>query len=116
MLLTYVKVVIPSAITGDNELSKFGDTTGDASLEDLFPPLDRSPGDQGAEASTSYSDQRNMCLYDGGKNDLARELKARMVTHMESESGQRNGKMFLEMVMDAINEKVIDSSVCMFGQ
>lgn len=111
-----MKVLTPPALAGGTALSKFSDTPGDASLDDLFRPLDRVPGDQGAQSSTSNSSQKNLQLNDSGKNDLAKELKARMAqTHMENEAGQRNGEMFLEMVMDAINEKVIDSSVCICG-
>lgn len=113
----FVKVITSSAVTGGNGLSRFSDTPGDASLDDLFSPLAGIPGVQGTEPSTSDLDQRNVLRYDGGKGVLAEELKARMArTHMENESGQRNGEMFLGMVMDAINEKVIDSSVCLSGQ
>lgn len=35
-----------------NELSRFSDTPGDASLEDLFDPLEKNTGDQVAETST----------------------------------------------------------------
>lgn len=103
------KVGTPSVITGGNELSRFSDKPGDASLEDLFPPRDRGPKEQGADPSASDLDQRNT---HSGKNDLARELKARMAqTNMENEAGQRNGGMFLEIMRDAITEKVIDGSV-----
>uniref|UniRef100_A0A6N2M3M0 Uncharacterized protein n=1 Tax=Salix viminalis TaxID=40686 RepID=A0A6N2M3M0_SALVM len=40
---------------GGNELSKFSDTPRDASLDDLFHPLDKNPEDRAAEASTSAS-------------------------------------------------------------
>ncbi|KAJ6816401.1 MAP3K epsilon protein kinase 1-like isoform X1 [Iris pallida] len=106
------KVVIPSVVTGGHELSRFSDTPGDASLDDLFPPLERVSGDRGAEASTSARAEGKIIMFDGGKNHLAKELKARMVqTHMENGSGQRNDEMLLGIVRDAINENVIDSSV-----
>ncbi|XP_020246326.1 MAP3K epsilon protein kinase 1-like isoform X3 [Asparagus officinalis] len=104
--------VASSVMAGGDELSRFSDKPGDASLEDLFSPLDKVPRGQGAEPSTSDSEQRTILHYDGGKSVLAEELKARMTrAHMENEAGQRNGEMFLEMMMDAINEKVIDGSV-----
>ncbi|XP_029121502.1 MAP3K epsilon protein kinase 1 isoform X3 [Elaeis guineensis] len=100
------KVAKPT-VRGSNELSRFSDTPGDASLDDLFQPLDRQR-DQGAEASTSAAAQGNTVTYDGGKNDLARELKARMAQkQMENETGQRNGGKLLEFVM-GLGKDVID--------
>ena len=37
----------PSVVEGPDELSRFSDKPGDASLEDLFPPIDKQ-GDYGA--------------------------------------------------------------------
>uniref|UniRef100_A0A6N2MWL6 Protein kinase domain-containing protein n=1 Tax=Salix viminalis TaxID=40686 RepID=A0A6N2MWL6_SALVM len=49
------KAVKTSMNLGGNELSKFSDTPRDASLDDLFHPLDKNPEDRAAEASTSAS-------------------------------------------------------------
>ncbi|XP_026659914.2 MAP3K epsilon protein kinase 1-like isoform X4 [Phoenix dactylifera] len=103
------KVVKPT-VHGSNELSRFSDTPGDASLDDLFQPLDRQR-DQGSEASTSAAAQGNAVMYDGGKNDLAKELKARMAhKQMENETGRRNGGKLLEIVM-GLGKDVIDIDV-----
>lgn len=61
--------MVESAIVeGPNELSRFSDKPGDASLEDLFPPIDKR--DYGAEASTSSTGQEHQ--YNGGKRALQR--------------------------------------------
>lgn len=114
-MVTYPKVVKPT-VHGSNELSRFSDTPGDASLDDLFQPLDRQR-DQGAEASTSAAVQVNAVMYDGGKNELAKELKARMAQkQMENETGQRNGGKLLEFVMGLGKDVIdIDGSVCLFS-
>uniref|UniRef100_A0A6N2LHD2 Uncharacterized protein n=1 Tax=Salix viminalis TaxID=40686 RepID=A0A6N2LHD2_SALVM len=54
-LLKLIKAVKTSMNLGGNELSKFSDTPRDASLDDLFHPLDKNPEDRAAEASTSAS-------------------------------------------------------------
>ncbi|KAG1330836.1 MAP3K epsilon protein kinase 1 [Cocos nucifera] len=108
------KVAKPT-VHGSNELSRFSDTPGDASLDDLFQPLDRQR-DQGAEASTSAAAQGNTVTYDGGKNDLAKELKARMAQkQMENETGQRNGGKLLEFVM-GLGKDVIDIDGSVFDE
>uniref|UniRef100_A0A6N2N4K8 Uncharacterized protein n=1 Tax=Salix viminalis TaxID=40686 RepID=A0A6N2N4K8_SALVM len=65
---------------GLQKLSKFSDTPRDASLDDLFHPLDKNPEDRAAEASTSAStshmNQGNAVVVDAGKNDLATRLRA----------------------------------------
>ncbi|XP_062227004.1 MAP3K epsilon protein kinase 1-like isoform X2 [Phragmites australis] len=45
--IDFQKVAEPSVVEGPNELSRFSDKPGDASLEDLFPPIDKQ-GDYGA--------------------------------------------------------------------
>ncbi|KAJ6678132.1 hypothetical protein OIU85_008698, partial [Salix viminalis] len=66
-----LKAVKTSMNLGGNELSKFSDTPRDASLDDLFHPLDKNPEDRAAEASTSAStshmNQGNAVVVDAGK-------------------------------------------------
>lgn len=96
------KVMKPSAVAGVHELSRFSDAPGDALLDDLFQPLDKVPGDQGVEASTSTL--HGNVLYDGAKSDLAKELKARMAQkHIEDENEEQKGGKFLKYVMDVID-------------
>ena len=99
---------------GGNELSRFSDTPGDASLEDLFP-LDRHPEDRTAEASTSTStshlNQGSSPVNDSGKNDLATKLRATIAQkQMENEMGQENGGggNFLSFMMGYLKDDVID--------
>lgn len=99
-------------ISGGNELSKFSDTPGDASLEDLFHPLHKNPEDQAAEASTSASSshvvQDNAFINDAGKNDLATKLRATIAQkQMENEIGQTNGDLF-SLMLDVLKEDVMD--------
>ncbi|RVW45490.1 MAP3K epsilon protein kinase 1 [Vitis vinifera] len=99
-------------ISGGNELSKFSDTPGDASLEDLFHPLHKNPEDQAAEASTSASSshvvQGNAFINDAGKNDLATKLRATIAQkQMENEIGQTNGDLF-SLMLDVLKEDVMD--------
>lgn len=81
---------------GANELSRFSDTPKDASLDDLFQPLDRQK-DQDAEASSSAT---------GQQNDLAKKLKARMA-QKQMEPTQNSGGKLLQLVMN-LQEDVID--------
>ncbi|KAM6547439.1 hypothetical protein CsatB_019115 [Cannabis sativa] len=90
------KVAKKAIATGGNELSRFSDTPGDASLDDLFHPLDRHPEDRTTEASMSASashlNQGNSPVNDSGKVDLATKLNAYIHRkQMESEMGQENG-------------------------
>ncbi|XP_062112960.1 MAP3K epsilon protein kinase 1-like [Humulus lupulus] len=90
------KVAKKAVATGGNELSRFSDTPGDASLDDLFHPLDRHPEDRTTEASTSASashlNQGNSPVNDSGKVDLATKLNNYINRkQMESEMGQENG-------------------------
>uniref|UniRef100_A0A6N2MH64 Protein kinase domain-containing protein n=1 Tax=Salix viminalis TaxID=40686 RepID=A0A6N2MH64_SALVM len=88
------KAVKTSMNLGGNELSKFSDTPRDASLDDLFHPLDKNPEDRAAEASTSAStshmNQGNAVVVDAGKNDLATRLRATIAQkQMENEMGRQ---------------------------
>lgn len=105
------KGVKASKTVGGNELSKFSDTPGDASLDDLFQPIDKSD-DRSAEASTSASsshlNQGNTFATDSGKADLATQLRATIAQkQMESEPGQSNGGDILHLMMGVLKEDVI---------
>lgn len=90
-----------------NELSRFSDTPGDASFDDLFPPKKR--GDHGAEASTSTTGEE--LQYNGAQNDLAKELKTRMAQKQkENDTEHMNGGKLLEYVM-RLREEDIDGTV-----
>lgn len=97
----------------ENELSKFSDTPGDASLDDLFQPIDnKNLDDRSAEASTSASsshiNQVNSFATDGGKGDLATQLRATIAQkQMENEPGQSNGGDILHLMMGVLKEDVI---------
>ena len=100
---------------GGNELSKFSDTPGDASLDDLFHPLDKHPEDRATEASSSasmsHSNQGNTPGNDAGKGDLATKLRATIAQkQMESEMGQANssGGNLLQLMMGVLKDDVID--------
>lgn len=96
-----LKVSKQSISYGVNELSRFSDTAKDASLDDLFQPLDKQR-DQGLEASSSAA---------GQQTDLAKELKARMA-QKQMGAMQNNGGKLLEMVMGLHNDVIdIDGSV-----
>lgn len=96
---------------GGNELSRFSDPPGDASLDDLFHPLEDLE-DRVAEASTSASSShasRGNAVSDGGKNDLATKLRATIAQkQMENESTQANGGDLLRLMMGVLKEDVID--------
>lgn len=96
--------------SGGNELSKFSDPPGDASLDDLFHPVENLE-DRVAEASTSASSShviQGHVVSDGGKNDLAIKLRATIAQkQMENESVQANGDL-LRLMMGVLKEDVID--------
>ncbi|XP_017235006.1 MAP3K epsilon protein kinase 1-like isoform X4 [Daucus carota subsp. sativus] len=102
---------VPKALitSGGNELSKFSDTPGDASLEDLFRPLDKTLEDHAAEASTFASsskvDQGNALSVDEGRNVLATKLRAAIAKkRMEHESGRTSGGDLLRIMMGVLKE------------
>lgn len=81
--------------TWPNGLSRFSDTPGEASLDDLFPIGKR--GDYGAEASIYSSSQELQC--NGQQNGLAKELKAWMSQKQkENENVPMNVGKLLEYV------------------
>ncbi|KAL5697865.1 MAP3K epsilon protein kinase 1 [Ranunculus cassubicifolius] len=112
---TAQKVASTATASEGHELSRFSDPPGDASLDDLFHPLERNYDDHAAEASTSASsanvNQGNAILNESGKNGLAATLKERMAKkRTENETGQSNGGDLLRfmMGMGVLREDVID--------
>ncbi|KAF7809361.1 MAP3K epsilon protein kinase 1-like isoform X2 [Senna tora] len=107
-----------------NELSRFSDPPGDASLDDLFHPLEKLPGDSAAEASTSASTSQmakdNASMSNGGKNDLAKELRdtiARKQWEKDIENGQpNNGGNLLRLMMGVLKDDVIDIDGLVFDE
>jgi hypothetical protein len=99
-------------VEGTNGLSRFSDTPGDASFDDLFPVDKR--GDHGAEASTSTTAQE--LQYNSRQNDLAKELKARMAEKQkENENEPMNGGKLLEFMRfrdGDLNGTVLLSLLC----
>ncbi|KAG2569474.1 MAP3K epsilon protein kinase 1-like isoform X5 [Panicum virgatum] len=92
--IDYQKVV-ESSVEVPKELSRFSDKPGDASLEDLFPPIDRQ-GNYGAEASTSTTDHE--LPYNGVSNDLAKVLNARVAEKQKgNDSESTNGGKLIEI-------------------
>ncbi|KAL6004189.1 hypothetical protein ACLOJK_004736 [Asimina triloba] len=117
----FLEAVKASAVSGSHELSKFSDPPGDASLEDLFQPLDKMQVDRAAEASTSASSshmsQGNALPHDAGKTDLATKLKARMAQkRIENEAGHRNGGDLLRLMMGVLREDVIDINTLIISE
>ncbi|XP_059633399.1 MAP3K epsilon protein kinase 1-like [Cornus florida] len=107
------KAAKASVALGENELSRFSDTPGDASLDDLFHSLEKNLDNQKAEASTSASsshvNQSNAFVVDPGNNDLATKLRATIaIKQMENETGQTNGGNLLSLMMGVLKEDVID--------
>lgn len=104
------KAVKASIISSQNELSRFSDTPGDASLDDLFHPLERNLGNCSAEPSTSASSSNvNQTNVDSGKNDLATKLRATIAQKMENETGQANGGGdLLRLMMGVLKDDAID--------
>lgn len=103
-----------SGSVGPNELSRFSDTPGDASLDDLFQPMDKTASHQTTEASPSTSSPRvndsNGHTTDVVKSDLAAKLRERIAQkQMENEMVQTNGGgNLLRLMMDALKDDVID--------
>lgn len=110
------KAVKETKTSGGNELSKFSDPPGDASLDDLFHPVENLE-DRVAEASTSASSShviQGHVVSDGGKNDLAIKLRATIAQkQMENESVQANGDL-LRLMMGVLKEDVIDIDSLVF--
>ncbi|KAL2329130.1 hypothetical protein Fmac_022557 [Flemingia macrophylla] len=115
---------MPTTVEG-NELSRFSDPPGDAYLDDLFHPLDKQPREVVAEASastsTSHMAKGNASTNDGGKNDLAKELRAtiaRKQWEKESEIGQANngGNLLHRVMIGVLKDDVIDIDGLVFDE
>ncbi|CAN4090277.1 unnamed protein product [Withania somnifera] len=106
------KAVKTSVVPQGNELSRFSDPPGDASLDDLFHPLEKNLENCTAEISLSASSSQiaqNNAIAETGKNDLATKLRATIAKkQMESESGPTNGGDLLSFMMGVLKEDVID--------
>ncbi|PPD97932.1 hypothetical protein GOBAR_DD05005 [Gossypium barbadense] len=106
------KAAKASVTSSGNELIRFSDPPGDASLDDLFHPLDKNREERGAEASTSASasNVNHDTVPDTGKNDLAKKLRDTIAKkQMEEEMGQSNGGgNLLRLMMGVLKDDVID--------
>ncbi|KAK8706548.1 hypothetical protein V6N13_050109 [Hibiscus sabdariffa] len=106
------KAVKASVTSTGNELIKFSDPPGDASLDDLFHPLDKNVERGAVEASTSASasNVNQGIVPDTGKNDLAKKLRDTIAKkQMEEEMGQSNGGgNLLRLMMGVLKDDVID--------
>ncbi|TVU16437.1 hypothetical protein EJB05_40000 [Eragrostis curvula] len=89
--IDFKKVAEPSVVEGPNELSRFSDKPGDASLEDLFP-IDKPP-----EASTSSAGHEHQ--YNGGDKDLANDLRNRLAKQKINENEPMNGGKLVQLIM-----------------
>lgn len=99
-----------SLISGENELSRFSDPPGDATLDDLFHPFEKNLEDRVTEASTSGSSShlKGNGVADSGKNDLATKLRDTIARkQMEKELGHGNGDL-LRLMMGVLKDDVID--------
>ncbi|KAL5761355.1 hypothetical protein ACOSP7_017619 [Xanthoceras sorbifolium] len=116
------KAVKTSETFGGNELSRFSDPPGDASLDDLFHPLEKNLEDQTAEASTSAStshvNQSNVYATDSGKNDLATKLRATIAKkQMDNDIGQTNGGGDLfRLMIGVLKDDAIDIDGLVFDE
>ncbi|KAG2318339.1 hypothetical protein Bca52824_011552 [Brassica carinata] len=118
------KAVKTPSSYGGNELSRFSDPPGDACLHDLFHPLDKVPEGKLNEASASTPalnvNQGDSPVADGGKNDLATKLRARIAQkQMEGETGHSNdGGDLFRLMMGVLKDDVIDIDglVCSVSQ
>lgn len=101
-----------SITSGGNELSRFSDTPGDASLEDLFHPLDKALEEQGIEASTpkfSSDLNRGSTVATDSRSDLEKQLRDVIIKKQtEIESGKPNGEDLLHLMMGVLKEDSIE--------
>ncbi|KAK1390262.1 MAP3K epsilon protein kinase 1 [Heracleum sosnowskyi] len=100
-----------SITSGGNELSRFSDTPGDASLEDLFHPLDKTLEEQEIEASTPESSDLNhgSTVATDGRSNLAKQLRDAITQkRTEIESGKPNGEDLLHLMMGVLKEDSIE--------
>ncbi|KAL0285529.1 UNVERIFIED_CONTAM: MAP3K epsilon protein kinase, partial [Sesamum radiatum] len=93
-----------------NELSKFSDPPNDASLDDLFHPLENVEGrtDEASTSASSHVNQGNTEL-DSGSNDLATKLRATIAQkQMQNDTTEANGGDIIRLMMGVLKEEVID--------
>ncbi|KAL1135208.1 hypothetical protein V6Z11_A12G158500 [Gossypium hirsutum] len=114
------KATKASVTSPGNELSRFSDPPGDASLDDLFHPLDKSLEEKVADASTSASasNVNQATVPDAGKNDLAKKLRDTIAKkQMEEEMGHLNGGGdILRLMMGVLKDDVIDIDNLVFEE
>ncbi|KAK8322261.1 hypothetical protein V6Z12_A12G155100 [Gossypium hirsutum] len=114
------KATKASVTSPGNELSRFSDPPGDASLDDLFHPLDKSLEEKVADASTSASasNVNQATVPDAGKNDLAKKLRDTIAKkQMEEEMGLSNGGGdILRLMMGVLKDDVIDIDNLVFEE
>ncbi|XP_018493187.1 MAP3K epsilon protein kinase 1 isoform X2 [Raphanus sativus] len=116
------KAVKTPSSYGGNELTRFSDPPGDACLHDLFHPLDKVPEGKLNEASASTpasnANQGDSPVADGGKNDLATKLRARIAQkQMEGEAGHSNdGGDLFRLMMGVLKDDVIDIDGLVFDE
>ncbi|XP_078431000.1 MAP3K epsilon protein kinase 1-like [Wolffia australiana] len=113
------KVTKPSVVSGSDELRRFSDTPGDASLEDLFQKFDAAHEDRAAEATMSTSslhrDQGNSSAVEVN-HDLASTLRARISQKKMDETVDGNSGALLQLMMGALREDVIDLDSSVFEE
>ncbi|KAL0386303.1 UNVERIFIED_CONTAM: MAP3K epsilon protein kinase [Sesamum radiatum] len=104
------KVMKASMNSRGNELSKFSDPPNDASLDDLFHPLENVEGrtDEASTSASSHVNQGNTEL-DSGSNDLATKLRATIAQkQMQNDTTEANGGDIIRLMMGVLKEEVID--------
>ncbi|KAL1807525.1 hypothetical protein ACET3Z_024515 [Daucus carota] len=98
--------------SGENELSRFSDTPGDASLEDLFHPLDKTLEERVTEASTPKPSpilNHGSTVATDGRSDLAKELRDAIIQKQtEIESGKRNDEDLIHLMIGVLKEDSIE--------
>ncbi|CAA7050997.1 unnamed protein product [Microthlaspi erraticum] len=116
------KAVKTQSSFGGNELTRFSDPPGDACLHDLFHPLEKVPEGKPKLALTSMHtsnvSQGDSPVADGGKNDLATKLRARIAQkQMEGETGNSNdGGDLFRLMMGVLKDDVIDIDGLVFDE
>ncbi|XWS63320.1 hypothetical protein CRYUN_Cryun06bG0085000 [Craigia yunnanensis] len=114
------KAAKSSVTSTGNELSRFSDPPGDASLDDLFHPLDKNLEERATEDSTSASTSNfnQATVPDAGKNDLAKKSRDTIAKkQMEEEMGRSNGGgNLLRLMMGVLKDDIIDIDGLVFKE
>ncbi|KAF5749885.1 Mitogen-activated protein kinase kinase kinase 7 [Tripterygium wilfordii] len=119
---SFQKTAKATVTLGGNGLSRFSDTPGDSSLDDLFCLSGKNLGNRAAEASTSAAtsnvNQANASVAEADKNDLATKLRATIAQkQMENELGKTNdGGNLLRLMMGVLKDDVIDIDGLVFDE